>query len=115
MRPLLKLAGFGLVGVSIAMLVRLLVDHINISPYFWQGLLADVATLLLIAGLVMLVAVPFASLRQTGAAILILGIAFSTVNGAQIFTLAILWRIGAITIGLVGGYLLILKSATSKS
>lgn len=110
-----KLAGYALIGLGIALLSHILLVSIQLSPFLWQGLLADVAALALTLGVVMLVAVPFAGLRQMGGAFLVLGIGAALVSDADILVPGILFRLGAVVLAVVGGYLLVLKGSAQPS
>ena len=104
-----KVAGYSLIGVGIALLSHILLVTIQMPPFLWQGIVADAAVLALVVGLVMLVAVPFAGLRQIGGVFLVIGLGTAMVSDADILVPHILFRIGIVVLALVGGYLLVLK------
>jgi hypothetical protein len=114
MSVLFKLLGFALIGFGIALLSHILLVAIQLPPFLWQGLIADAAVLSLVLGVIMLVAVPFAGLRQIGAAFLVLGLAIGIISDADIFNPLILFKLLAAVLALVGGYLLILKGMANR-
>jgi len=112
---LFKLLGYALIGLGIALLSHILLVTLPNPPFLWQGLVADAAVLTLVLGAVMLVAVPFAGLRQIGSAFLVLGIATAVVSDAGILGPSILLRLLAVVLALVSGYLLVRKGSLEKS
>ncbi len=108
---LFKVVGYSLIGFGIALLSHILLVTIQNPPFLWQGIIADTAVVALVVGIVMLVAVPFAGLRQIGGAVLVLGVGTAVVSDADILVPHVLVRIGAVVLALVGGYLLVLKGA----
>jgi hypothetical protein len=110
----LKLLGCSIIGLGIALLSHILIVTIQNPPFLWQGFIADAAVLALVVGVVMLVAVPFAGLRQMGSAFLVLGIAIAVLSEADILIPSVLIRLGVVIVALVGGYLLLLKGSTKE-
>jgi hypothetical protein len=111
---LFKLLGYSLIGLGIALLSHILMVTLKNPPFLWQGLVADAAALALVLGAIMLVAVPFAGLRQIGSAFLVLGIAIAVVSDAEILIPNVLLRLGAVVLAWVSGYLLILKGGLQE-
>ena len=110
---LTKFLGYVLIGLGIALLSHILLVTLQNPPFLWQGLLADAAALALVIGLLMLVAVPFAGLRQIGSAFLVIGIGAAMVSDADILIPSILMQLGVVVVTIVGGYLLVLKGYQS--
>jgi hypothetical protein len=114
MTVFLKLTGYVLIGLGLALLSHILLVTVQLSPFLWQGLLADAAVLALVLGTCILVAVPFAGLRQMGSAFLVVGTGAAMVSDADILVPTILFRLGAVVLALVGGYLLVLKGSEKQ-
>ena len=110
----IKPLGYVLIGFGIALLSHILLVTLQNPPFLWQGLLTDAAVLALVIGLLMLVAIPFAGLRQLGSAFLVLGIAAAMISDAEILIPGILLRLGAVVVAIAGGYLLVLKGHQSQ-
>lgn len=110
----LNLLGYSLIGFGIAFLSHILLITIQNPPFLWQGLVADIAALALVVGILMLVAVPFAGLRQIGSAFLVLGLGTALLSDADILLPNILFRLVGVTVVLVSGYLLVLKGSVPE-
>lgn len=111
MKLLLQLVGIGLLLVGIYFLGQNIFVTTEVSPYIWQGLLADLSVLFLSLGLLMLVLIPFSSLRQTGLIFLLVGGICALGSDRSVFNWASLSQLVISVFAIASGYLMV---ATGK-
>lgn len=74
MRHLQRLIGIAFTILGICFLAKNILITTNPEPYWWRGFMADGSILLLALGILMLVLIPFSSLRQIGSIFFVVGV-----------------------------------------